>query len=199
MAAQNLSDDSDESLMLSYAQGKAAAFDALYARHRVGVYRYVLRHCGNAPVADEVFQDVWTNLVRTRATYAPTSRFSAWLYTLAHNRLVDHWRSLGQVDMVSIDGDDAANGAVGALPAARADEPDERAANRNIAAHLHAALAKVPPLQRDAFLLQQESGMSLLEIATLTGVGVETVKSRLRYAVAKLRSELGALRELAHR
>ena len=138
MAAQNLSDDSDESLMLSYAQGKAAAFDALYARHRVGVYRYVLRHCGNAPVADEVFQDVWTNLVRTRATYAPTSRFSAWLYTLAHNRLVDHWRSLGQVDMVSIDGDDAANDAVGALPAARADEPDERAANRNIAAHLHA-------------------------------------------------------------
>jgi len=199
MAAQNLSDDSDESLMLSYAQGKAAAFDALYARHRVGVYRYVLRHCGNAPVADEVFQDVWTNLVRTRATYAPTSRFSAWLYTLAHNRLVDHWRATGQVDMVSIDGDDAANDAVGALPAARADEPDERAANRNIAAHLHAALAKVPPLQRDAFLLQQESGLSLLEIATLTGVGVETVKSRLRYAVAKLRSEFGALRELAHR
>jgi RNA polymerase sigma-70 factor (ECF subfamily) len=89
--------------------------------------------------------------------------------------------------------------AVTALPAARGDEPDKRAEQRDLAAKLRSALAKIPPLQRDALLLQQESGLSLLEIATLTGVGVETVKSRLRYAVAKLRDELGALREWAAR
>jgi len=199
MTADEPSDDGDEALMLSYARGAAASFDTLYARHRGGVYRYVLRHCGNAHVADEIFQDVWMNVIRTRATYTPTSRFSAWLYTLAHNRLVDHWRATGQVDTVSIDGDERVSDAVTALPAARGDEPDKRAEQRDLAAKLRSALAKIPPLQRDALLLQQESGLSLLEIATLTGVGVETVKSRLRYAVAKLRDELGALREWAAR
>ena len=86
-----------------------------------------------------------------------------------------------------------------ALPGARSDEPDTRATRREVAAQLRAAFAALPTLQRDAFLLQQESGLSLLEIATLTGVGVETVKSRLRYAVAKLRYELAPLREMAQR
>ena len=195
MTPDEARDDGDEALMLSYACGAAAAFDALYARHRGGVYRYVLRHCGNAHVADEIFQDVWMNVIRSRSTYAPTSRFSAWLYTLAHNRLVDHWRTTGQADTVSIDGDNELSDAVTALPGARADQPDERAEHRELAAKMRTALAKIPPLQRDALLLQQESGLSLLEIATLTGVGVETVKSRLRYAVAKLRDELATLRE----
>ena len=199
MTADEPSDDGDEALMLSYARGDATAFDALYERHRGGVYRYVLRHCGNAHVADEIFQDVWMNVIRSRSTYAPTSRFSAWLYPLAHNRLVDHWRATGHVDTVSIDGDDEVSDAVTAFPAARADEPDERAEHRDLAARLRTALAKIPPVQRDALLLQHESGLSLLEIATLTGVGVETVKSRLRYAVAKLRDELDALREWAPR
>lgn len=199
MAAHDFGDDSDEALMLGYANGSVAAFDALYARHRSGVYRYVLRNCGNAGTADELFQDVWTNLIRTRATYTPTSRFSAWLYTLAHHRLVDHWRATGQLDTVPIDGDGAANDAAHAVADARAGEPDARAENREAAVILRAALATLPPLQRDAFLLQQESGLSLLEIATLTGVGVETVKSRLRYAVAKLRCELRSLHELAPR
>lgn len=194
MTADERSDEGDEALMLRYARGAAAAFDMLYERHRGGVYRYVLRHCGNAHVADEIFQDVWLNVIRTRATYAPTSRFSAWLYTLAHNRLVDHWRTTGHVDTVSIDDDDRVSDVVMALPATRADEPENRAEHRDFAAQLRTALTKIPPLQRDALLLQHESGLSLLEIATLTGVGVETVKSRLRYAITRLREELGALR-----
>ena len=72
--------------MLSYASGDAAAFDALYARHKGGVYRYLLRHCGNAGTADELFQDIWMNVIRVRATYTPSAKFATWLYTLAHNR-----------------------------------------------------------------------------------------------------------------
>jgi RNA polymerase sigma-70 factor (ECF subfamily) len=198
-ARKDDAEDGDEALMLRYASGAAESFDALYGRHRAGVYRYLLRHCGNAGIADELFQDVWMNLIRTRATYAPTARFAAWLYTLAHNRLVDHWRATGQIETVSIDADDATSDAVHALPGARSDEPDTRATCHEVAAQLRAAFATLPTMQRDAFLLQQESGLSLLEIATLTGVGVETVKSRLRYAVAKLRAELAPLREVAHR
>ena len=191
MLAQSSDDRRDEDLMLAYAHGDAAAFDALYARHRGGVYRYLLRHCGNAGVADELFQDVWMNVIRARATYTPSAKFATWLYTLAHHRVVDHWRAQGQAGFVSIDDEDsAARDAVDALPATRLDDPEARATNTQLGASLHAALRSLPPAQRDALLLQQESGLSLAEIAQLQGVGVETVKSRLRYAFARLRMEL---------
>ena len=181
--------------MLAYAQGTAAAFDVLYARHKNGVYRYLHRHCGNAGTADELFQDVWMNVIRARSTYAPTARFATWLYTLAHHRIVDHWRASGQAVTVSTDADETANDVLHAMTASHIDEPEARAGNRELATRLSAALLALPPVQRDAFLLQQESGLSLADIAELTGVGSETVKSRLRYAISKLRAELGELHE----
>jgi RNA polymerase sigma-70 factor (ECF subfamily) len=188
-------DGRDEDLMLAYGAGDAAAFDALYARHKGPVYRYLLRHCGNASAADEMFQDVWTGVVRARASYAPSAKFTTWLYTLAHHRLVDHWRAQGQVGFVSVDDDaDDAKEIVEALPARRSDEPDTRAESREIGRRLLEALALLPATQRDAFLLQQEAGLSLAEIAALTGANEETVKSRLRYATAKLRAALEDLR-----
>ena len=180
---------SDEDLMLTYVAGDAAAFDALYARHRGGVYRYLLRQCRQGGIADELFQDVWTNLIRARASYAPTAKFTTWLYRLAHNRLIDHYRASGHLKLVSAD-DEANEDAVAALPGASGEEPQARAENRELGERLRAAVAALPPAQREAFLLQQEGGLSLAEIAELTGTGAETVKSRLRYAVAKLRENL---------
>jgi RNA polymerase sigma factor (sigma-70 family) len=192
MPGPPLDDRADEDLMLAYAAGEAVAFDTLYRRHKGGVYRYLLRQCGNAGSADELFQDIWMNAIRVRSTYKPTARFTTWLYTLARHRLVDHWRAQGQASLVSLDDDEhpQAREAAEGLPAARRDEPEARAGNLELAASLADALRALPPGQRDAFLLQQEGGLSLAEIAALQGVGVETVKSRLRYAVARLRLEL---------
>ena len=186
---------SDEDLMLAYAAGDAAAFDALYARHKGGVYRYLLRQCRHGAAVDELFQDVWMNLIRARASDAPTAKFATYLYRVAHNRLIDHYRASGQVSLVSAD-DEAYEDVVAALPANRGLEPEMRVENRQLGERLKGAVASLPPLQRDAFLLQQEAGLSLDEIAELTGVGVETVKSRLRYAVGKLRHDLADLREV---
>ena len=185
----------DEALMLAYAAGDAGAFDRLYARHRGGVYRYLVRHLGNAGVAEELFQDVWMNAIKARASYVPTAKFATWLYTLAHHRLVDHWRSRGSVRIDSLDdeGDGETGALVDAIPGSRVDEPETRVASSAARERIDAALRALPPAQRDAFLLHIESQMSLAEIASLTGVGEETVKSRVRYAYAKLRSTLGDL------
>jgi RNA polymerase sigma-70 factor, ECF subfamily len=180
---------SDEDLMLAYAAGDAAAFDTLYGRHKGGVYRYLLRQCRQGGVADEIFQDVWMNLIRARGSYAPTAKFTTWLYRLAHNRLIDYYRASGHLTLVSAD-DESHEDVVAAIPAAHGDEPQARAENRELGERLRAALAALPSAQREAFLLQQEGGLSLAEIAELTGVGAETVKSRLRYALGKLRDEL---------
>src|SRR5215471_594597 len=180
---------SDEELMLAYAAGDAAAFDTLYARHKGGVYRYLLRHCRQAAIADELFQDVWSSVIRARSTYAPTAKFTTWLYRLAHNRWIDQLRADVHLTLVSAD-DEAHGEIVAAIPAPRTDEPSSRAENRELGERLRAAVAALPSLQRDAFLLQHEGGLSLAEIAELTGAGVETVKSRLRYAVGKLKREL---------
>jgi len=181
----------DEDLMLAYAAGDAAAFDVLYARHKGSLYRYVLRQCAHAGVAEELFQDVWMNVLRARASYVPSARFATWLYRIAHNRLIDHWRAMGQVELVSagVDDDDPLD----AIAATRDDEPDARASARERSTRLYSACAALPAMQREAFLLHQEGGLELAEIAELTDAGVETVKSRVRYAVAKLRLELGDL------
>src|SRR5947209_13303645 len=133
----------DERLMLDYAAGDLAAFDRLYRRHKGGVYRYLLRQCKSPASADELFQDIWMNLIRARASYKPTARFTTWLYTLAHNRLVDHWRANGHLTLVSADDDDdpSTRDTVDAIPAGRGDEPAVRTETRALGARLTGAPA----------------------------------------------------------
>lgn len=177
-------DDSDEALMLAYRDGDAGAFDVLYARHRGGTYRYLLRQCRNAGLAEEMFQDVWMNLIRARAAYTVQARFTTYLYRIAHNRLMDHFRRHDS-DAVSLDDDNAVPMDEPVAP--RSADPAVSAESRAQAAQLLVLLNKLPDEQREAFVLQQEGGMSVEEIAEATGVNRETAKSRLRYALAKLR------------
>jgi len=178
-------DTSDEELMLLYRDGDAAAFDMLYARHKGGLYRYLLRQCRNPALAEELFQDVWTNLIRARAAYTVQAKFSTYLYRLGHNRLIDHYRKHAQADVASFDAEDGP--ALEEIVDTRERPPEAVYDARRQASELLALIAALPPAQREAFLLQQEGGMSVEEIAAATGVSRETAKSRLRYAVAKLR------------
>jgi RNA polymerase sigma-70 factor (ECF subfamily) len=183
----------DESLMLAFGRGDAAAFERLYGRHRGATFRYFLRHTSNRAVADELHQDLWLRVVRARERYAADARFGTWLYTLARHRLVDHWRSQQTTPLTPLDSHDDADAADPAGVHELRDDPadplriviDEQACGR-----LVAALEDVPAPQRDAFLLHVEAGLPLAEIAALAGVPVETIKSRLRYAYRKLRAAL---------
>jgi RNA polymerase sigma-70 factor (ECF subfamily) len=180
---------SDEELMLAYAGGDAAAFEPLYARHKGPLYRFVLRSVKGAAEADEIFQDVWMKAIEARARYEPRAKFTTWLYTIAHNRLVDHWRARG-LTMVPIDTGDGDDGPSVDPPAGPSAEPHRRAEGRQQVARLLEALAALPAAQREAFLMHEESGLSVAEIARAMGVGEETAKSRLRYAMNKLREAI---------
>ena len=183
---------SDENLMLAYRDGDAGAFDTLYRRHKGGVYRYMLRQCRNAGVADELFQDVWMNLIRARERYTVQAKFTTYIYKLAHNRLIDHYRKYGQAVMVSFD-DDTEDAPVVAEPAAAPHfDPEKHLDIKQQAAQLLDLLGALPEPQREAFVMQYEGGMSVEEIADATGVTRETAKSRLRYALAKIRQGLGS-------
>lgn len=183
---------SDEDLMLAYRDGDAGAFDTLYRRHKGPVYRYMLRQCRDAGVADELFQDVWMNLIRARESYTVQARFTTYIYTMAHNRLIDHYRKHGQAQWVSFD-DESEDAPVVAEPvAAPRDEPERHLAVKQQASELLRLLGELPPSQREAFVMQYEGGMSVEEIAGATGVTRETAKSRLRYALAKIRQGLTA-------
>jgi RNA polymerase sigma-70 factor (ECF subfamily) len=179
---------SDESLMLAYAGGNAAAFDTLYSRHKGPLFRFVLRSVKGRGEAEEIFQDVWMRAVEARARYEPRAKFSTWLYTIAHNRLVDHWRAKG-LTLVPIEGDGDDGPAIDP-PAGPSAEPHRRAEGRQTVGRLLEALAALPAAQREAFLLHEESGLSIAEIAAATGTGEETAKSRLRYAMNKLREAI---------
>lgn len=181
-------DDADETLMLRYRDGDAAAFARLYARHKGPLYRYLLRQCGRPAVAEELFQDVWTKLIAARAGYTAQARFATYLYRVAHNRLIDHYRAGARGLPLSYAGDCPEWVEV---PAPAEQQPENREDRRRQAERLLELLAELPEAQREAVLLREEAGLSLEEIAQITGTGRETVKSRLRYALARLRRGLG--------
>jgi RNA polymerase sigma factor (sigma-70 family) len=168
----------DEELMLAYRGGDAAAFEALYSRHRARLFRFVLRSVKTRALAEELYQETWMRVIEARARYAPKARFTTWLYTIAHNQLVDHWRKRG-LNLVALEGDEL----VGASP-----DPAEHAVARETLERFAAALEALPALQREAFLLHEEAELSVAEIAAATSCDPEAAKSRLRYAMAKLKA-----------
>lgn len=184
-AVDNLDDLTDEALMMSYQEGNAAAFDVLYTRNKGGLYRYVLRQLNNQPdIANEIFQDIWLKLVNARLRYKPTAKFTTYLYHLAHNRLVDYWRS--EKNQQHIEYEDSLE--------SESAGPHSELQHQQVQQEIKQAIALLPEEQRSAILLKEEGLLSLAEIAEITGVNRETVKSRLRYAVKRLQGILHPLR-----
>lgn len=184
--------DDDGELMLRYARGDLRAFEALYQRHRGRLYRYLSRQTRNAEATNDLFQEVWSRVITSRGRYEPRAKFQTFLYRIAHNCFVDYCRRA--TVRAEVSGDDQ-NDWQGALPAPDDDRPDAHAERAQTVAHYKTALAALPAEQREVFLLYEESGLSLEEIAVITAVGPETAKSRLRYAVSKLRQALGTALE----
>jgi len=177
----------DEDLMMCYQAGDAASFETLYQRHKGALYRYILRQCKNESVAEELYQDVWMNLIKARERYEVKAKFTTWLYQMAHNRVIDHYRR-----QKNAPGSNSVNYEIDAdqTPARLQDQPEQKADIMIKIDRLLKLIDELPEEQKQAFLLREEAGMGIDEIAQTTGVNPETAKSRLRYAVKKLREGL---------
>ena len=191
-----LRDLPDEDLMLAYAQGDTAAFDALYARHEAALYRFVRRLLGPrlAAQADEVFQDTWLRIVTARAGFRPQgAAWRTWAFTIAHNAAMDRLRVSGREVALEREeeGDEPLEwlmAHLGQVAPSSEDQAFWRAAGTQL---LH-CLEALPDAQRAAFLLHHEDGASVEDLAQRLALPFETAKSRLRYALRKLRGCMGA-------
>lgn len=182
-----IGEPSDEILMQSYVAGDAAAFETLYRRHRNTLYGFLMRSLARRDQADDCFQEVWSRVITASARYRPDAKFSTWLLQIAHNLLIDRHRR--QRPEQSLDGSDADGPVIAALVENEA-TPERQLSEFERQQRLRQAIAALPAEQRHVVLLRLEQELSLEEIGEITGVGRETVKSRLRYAMDKLRERL---------
>lgn len=172
----------DRALMLRYQDGDLAAFETLYKRHNAPLYRYLLRLCRNRASAEDVFQEVWGKIIRSRSSYRATAKFSTFLYRVAHNCFIDHVRrNKRHAHHSELDENLHGDGNP---------QPEELAERALAKKRLSGALMALPDEQRDAFLLHEEAGLSIDQIAAVMGSKRETAKSRVRYATRKLREAL---------
>jgi RNA polymerase sigma-70 factor (ECF subfamily) len=184
-AAVESSDDG--ALMLRYRSGDVRAFEILYTRHKGALYRYLQRLCRQRETVNDLFQEVWSRVIQTRERYEVRAQFTTFLFHIAHNCAMDHFRRAERQhanrtgDIVDLQD---------YLPGADVERPDLRASEAQLQAAFERALEKLPIEQRNAFVLREETGLSLEEIGHVTGVTMETAKSRLRYALVKLRDAL---------
>jgi len=172
----------DSALMLRYKDGDTAAFETLYRRHNDALYRYLLRLCRHQATAEDIFQDVWGKIIKARSKYRPTAKFTTFMYRVAHNCFIDHVRrNKRHSNNVEFEPE---------FHADTSESPDTITERSLAKERLALALRDLPDEQRDAFLLYEEAGLTIDQIASVTGSNRETAKSRLRYAVNKLRAAI---------
>jgi len=175
----------DEALIAAYSDGKQSAFDIIYQRHSAPLYRFILRQCNqNISLSEEIFQDTWMNIIKNSKQFQAKSSFSTYLYQVTRHKIIDHARK-----KISHREDEHSNDS-DALESAKMEQPDEKTQLAICIELLQQCIQKLPDEQKEAFILKQETEHTLDELARITQTTLETFKSRLRYAMKKLREWL---------
>ncbi len=177
----------DAGLLRAHIGGDPRAFADLYDRHDRQCFCFIRRSLGAAhsQAAEDLHQETWISLSRNADTFDPRKgSFRAWLFTIARRKVLDYFRR--QKVLIVGSGDEAA----GRAAPDQGPDPLEHLEARELAQRLIDAVEALPLAQRDVFILFADAGLTLEEISKVTGTGVETAKSRLRYARASLRQTL---------
>lgn len=187
-------DESDEGLMFRYKAGEVRAFELLLTRHRKPVFNFLLRSVGNPAQAEDLLQEVFLRVIKGADAYEKQAKFTTWLYTIARNLCVDAARRGKHRRAQSLDAPMNAEEKDGATLLDRVEDgsagPAHRVLDKELSGQLYAAIDKLSEEQREVFLMREFHDMPFKEIAEVVGCPENTVKSRMRYALEKLRQEL---------
>lgn len=195
-------DETDEGLMLRYQKGDVRAFEVLLSRHRKPIFNFILRYVGEPAQAEDLLQEVFLRVIKSAEAYERQAKFTTWLYTIARNLCVDSSRRMKHRRTSSLDTpmdrDEGKDGAT-LLDVVSDGSPavDRKVIGKELHGKLHAAIEKLPDEQREIFLMREFLDMPFKEIADVVGCPENTVKSRMRYALEKLREDLEEYADLA--
>src|SRR5437879_4550010 len=181
----------DEELLAAYQQGDVGAFELLLRRYRAPLFTFLLRMLGDREKAEDLAQETFLRIVKGAQEWEHRAKFTTWLFTIARNLSVDHSRRerFRRADSLDAQGPDDEPAMVDSVPGREVD-PARGAESLRLRPVLQKALLALPPEQREVFLLREQAGVPFKEIAELTGVNENTVKSRMRYALEGLRKAL---------
>jgi RNA polymerase sigma-70 factor (ECF subfamily) len=195
-------DISDEALMIRYQRGDKGAFTALVRRHQGALYNFAFRQLRLQSAAEDVVQEAFVRVVQNAADFKHEARFTTWVYTITRNLCIDHMRKRALRRHASLDDSRAGDGAHGdggpTLGEQTADSKasvEREATGSELKERIVKALDTLPDEQREVFLLREIAGMPFKEIAEVTGIAENTVKSRMRYALERLQEALAEYEE----
>jgi len=164
--------------MRRFANGDDQAFESLFRRYKDRLYRYLKRLCRNDGIAEELCQDVWERLIKHRDSFDETRSFVTYMFSIAHNRVVDFFRSVSSKSFEEFEDGSHSDSSR---------PTDHQAFSREQVRRFMQVFDTLSPAQREVFVLHEETSMTLSEIAEVIGVNPETAKSRLRFALLNLR------------
>lgn len=195
-----LQEEADEALMMRYQKGEVRAFEILLARHRKPIYNFIYRFVSSRELAEDLLQETFLRVIKGAGNYERKAKFTTWLYTIARNLCVDQSRRKKHRKTTSLDQpmskDQDSGTLLDVLPGAEMGS-DRKSVSKQLHTTLHQAIATLSDEQREVFLMREFLDMPFKQIAEVVGVPENTVKSRMRYALEKLRLELEEYADMA--
>ena len=176
-----------------YQKGDEYAFEILYWRHQHGIFNYICHFVGSSGTqAEDLLQDVFLKVVKASKRYEPTAKFTTWLYQIARNSCIDHFRKMKHRKTTSLSQpiDREEDLSIESTIATSAPSPEKAARINEITGYLKEAITTLPEEQKEVFLMREDLNLSFAEIAESIGCPINTAKSRMRYALEHLRKAL---------
>lgn len=182
----NLMTRTDEQLVALYTAGTNEAFDILLERHKDRLYSYIYYIVRNADMADDLFQETFVKAIVTirNGRYTETGKFSAWLTRIAHNLIIDQFRTERNENTVSEEETDSSLFDSATL----ADNCLEtQMVNEQTLEDVRHLMDRLPENQREVVFMRFYQDLSFKEISEITGVSINTALGRMRYAILNMR------------